>query len=656
MPEQEVNPFAEIENTGQPENTQNTPKDRLKEITEGIEQGIKDLFASDRYAEYLRVMSRFHHYSVNNTMLIFMQKPDASLVAGFNKWKDFKRHVLKGAKSIKIIAPIPHTITKEREKRDPDTGFLVVDDQGNPVMEKVTIQIPRFKVVPVFDVSQTEGAPLPTMVHDLHDSVEHYDAFYEAVLRSSPVPIDMEPISPEKGDGYFSLTDNRIVLRDGMSESQTICAAIHEMTHAKLHNTDALAAFQAENPEHKPKDRATQEVEAESVSYAVCQYYGIETADNSFGYIASWSKGRELKELKSSLETISHTANAIISEIDRNLAEIMSERGLQPLTQEIPGEQPPFDAQPEITSGQETREIISASVIPSDQLMPDCGVALTMQDLWDYGYQENDLLPLTKEKAYALFDEDMAIYALYENGSADMVIDHGEITAHPGYFGIERDDWKQSRDYRNTLARHDAETVQLEQAFLSHADEPAVMIYQHRDQENRSALQFLSMDELQKTGQAVDRGNYEPIYAMTLLPSGKSRDDVLESVFEQFNQNRPEDFKGHSLSVSDVVALKMNGAVTFHYVDSVGFQKIDGFLPDNPLKNAEMAMEDDYGMIDGIINNGKNLALEEQKEQMVAKQPPLPFREQLKRAQERHQAQQPKRPHPAHDRKKDMAL
>ena len=164
-------------------------------------------------------------------------------------------------------------------------------------MEKVTIQIPRFKVVPVFDVSQTEGAPLPTMVHDLHDSVEHYDAFYEAVLRSSPVPIDMEPISQEKGDGYFSLTDNRIVLREGMSESQTICAAIHEMTHAKLHNTDALAAFQAENPEHKPKDRATQEVEAESVSYAVCQYYGIETADNSFGYIASWSKGRELKEL-----------------------------------------------------------------------------------------------------------------------------------------------------------------------------------------------------------------------------------------------------------------------------------------------------------------------------------------------------------------------
>ena len=312
MPEQEVNPFAEIENTGQPENTQNTPKDRLKEITEGIEQGIKDLFASDRYAEYLRVMSRFHRYSVNNTLLIFMQKPDASLVAGFNKWKDFKRHVLKGAKSIKIIAPIPHTITKEREKRDPDTGFLVVDDQGNPVMEKVTIQVPRFKVVPVFDVSQTEGAPLPTMVHDLHDSVEHYDAFYEAVLRSSPVPIDMEPISQEKGDGYFSLTDNRIILREGMSESQTICTAIHEMTHAKLHNTDALAAFQAENPEHKPKDRATQEVEAESVSYAVCQYYGIETADNSFGYIASWSKGRELKELKSSLETISHTANAII--------------------------------------------------------------------------------------------------------------------------------------------------------------------------------------------------------------------------------------------------------------------------------------------------------------------------------------------------------
>ena len=427
-------------------------KERLKEITAGIEKGIKDLFASNQYAAYLKTMSKFHSYSLNNIMLIYMQKPDASLVAGFNRWRDqFQRHVLKGEKGIKIIAPAPYKKKLEREKRDPKTNLVMRDENNTPIKEEYEITIPMFRVTSVFDVSQTDGKPLPTISHELTASVEHFDALYEAVLRSSPVPIEMEAMADGQADGYFDLSKRRIAIREGMSESQTILAAIHEITHATLHNYDMKAAQEHPDPEKPPKDRRTMEVEAESVSYAVCQYYGIETADNSFGYIASWSKGRELKELKSSLETISHTANAIISEIDRNLAEIMAERGLQPLTQEIPGEQPPFDVQPEITSGQEAREITSASVIPSDQLMPDCGVALTMQDLWDYGYQENDLLPLTKEKAYALFDEDMAIYALYENGSADMVIDHGEITAHPGYFGIERDDWKQSRDYRDTL-------------------------------------------------------------------------------------------------------------------------------------------------------------------------------------------------------------
>lgn len=634
------------ENVSPPENSnpqsaQNKQQERLKQITDGIEKGIKNLFASDHYAEYLRTMSRFHHYSLNNTMLIFMQKPDASLVAGFNKWRDqFKRHVIRGEKSIKIIAPIPQTVIREREKHDPQTGLLVVDDQGNPVMEQVAVQIPRFKVVPVFDVSQTEGEPLPTLVHDLKGHVDHYDAFYEAVLRSSPVPIDMEPISQaQQGDGFFNVMEGRIVLREGMSEAQTISAAIHEIAHAKLHNLDALRQDQLQNPDAKPKSRSTKEVEAESVSYAVCQYYGIQTEENSFGYIANWSKDRELTELKASLETINRASNEIITEIDKNLGEIMVERGLQPLMTEIPGSKAPsLTASPAIET--------STSIIPSALLMPT--PELSMADMKAYGYEENDLLPLTQEKAYALFDQNVPIYAVYENGDAELIVDHAEITAHQGYFGVDRDDWKLSLDYHDALAKHDAETSRLEETFLTKMPEPCVMIYQLTDTPENRDIRFLSMEDLQAKGRTVDRQNYEPIYAMTSDQFGANKYANLESVFQQFNVNRPDDFKGHSLSASDIVALKMNGEVTFHYVSTVGFRQLEGFLPDNPLKNAEMAMEDDYGMMDGIINNGKNPALEQEKEELVAKKPqPLPLREQMKRAMEKHQATAPAAPHPA---------
>ena len=647
--------MPEIENglpadTGNPQSAQNIQQERLKQITEGIEKGIKQLFASDHYADYLRVMSRFHHYSLNNTMLIYMQKPNASLVAGFNKWRDqFKRHVIRGEKSIKIIAPIPHTIIKEREKHDPQTGLLVVDEQGNPVMEQVAVQVPRFKVVPVFDVSQTEGKPLPTLVHDLTGHVEHFDAFYEAVLRSSPVPIDIEPFSQaEQGDGYFSSIENRIGLREGMSEVQTICAAIHEITHAKLHNRDALRLEQLQNPDAKPKSRSTKEVEAESVSYAVCQYYGIETSENSFGYIANWSKDRELSELKESLETINRVSNEIITEIDKNLGEIMKERGLQPLMTEIPGsEEHPLEAAPST----ETR----VSITPSGLLMPS--PELSMEDMQAYGYKENDLLPLTQEKAYALFSQDVPVYTVYENGEAALVVDHAEITAHHGYFGVDRDDWKLSLDYHDALAKHDVEASQLEEAFLTKMPEPSVMIYQLTDKPENRDIRFLSMEDLRMKGRTVERQNYEPIYATTSDQFGANKFANLESVFQQFNVHRPDDFQGHSLSASDIVALKMNGNVTFHYVGIVGFRQIDGFLPDNPLKNAEMSMEDDCGMIDGIINNGKNPAMEQEKEDMVAKKPqPLPLREQMKRAMEKHQATPPSVPHPAKKRKVEQSL
>lgn len=309
-----------------------TNKERLREITENIEQGIKELFESEKYMQYLRVMSRFHRYSVNNITLIHLQKPHATHVAGFNKWRDqFGRHVKRGEKGIKIIAPTPYKKKVEEIKRDPDTKAPILDQNGNAVIEEKEIPIPRFKVVSVFDVSQTEGRPLPQLASDLTGNVQNYEIFMEALRRASPVPLEIRPIQ-DSMDGYFDLENQSIRIRDDMSEVQTVCAAIHEITHAKLHNYEkerlAAAAGEGAKEPPKPKDRHTEEVEAESVSYTVCQYYGIETGENSFGYIANWSSGKELPELRASLETIQKTANGLITDIDRHFLEICKERGI----------------------------------------------------------------------------------------------------------------------------------------------------------------------------------------------------------------------------------------------------------------------------------------------------------------------------------------
>ncbi|MDL2217898.1 DUF3849 domain-containing protein [Christensenellaceae bacterium OttesenSCG-928-M15] len=305
-----------------------TNKERLKDITDGIEQGIKDLFGSDRYAQYLGTLSRFHRYSVNNQMLIFMQKPDATLVTGYNKWRDqFERHVIKGEKGIQIIAPTPFKKMMEMQKIDPDTGAPVLDADGKAVTEEKEVQIPMFKPVTVFDVSQTDGKPLPSLAADLTGNVQRYNFFVEALRRSSPVPVHMETMTATM-DGYFDLDRQDIAIRKGMSEVQTVVATVHEITHAKLHNyeQERLTAPVKEGAEPpKPKDRRTEEVEAESVAYAVCQYYGIQTGENSFGYIASWSKDKELPELRASLETINKTASGLISDIDHHYREVVKE-------------------------------------------------------------------------------------------------------------------------------------------------------------------------------------------------------------------------------------------------------------------------------------------------------------------------------------------
>lgn len=327
-------------------------REKLKEITASIEQGIQDLFQSDKYAEYLRTMSRFHSYSVRNTILIHMQRPDATAVAGFNAWKKkFQRNVKKGEKGITILAPTPFKKKIEEKKLDPVTKSPMLDHDGNVIMEEKEVEIPLFRPVKVFDVSQTEGKPLPQLSSPLTGEVQNYEIFMEALRRTSPVPIAINPIREEGVDGFLDLDARDITVKEGMGQMQTVRTTIHEIAHAVLHlkEQNRLSATAGTEQETKSKDRNTKEVEAESVSYAVCQYFGLQTGEYSFGYIAGWSSEKSLPELKASLETIGRTANQLINDIDRHFKEICKERGVdltQPeqaaLEAEVPA--PPVEA------------------------------------------------------------------------------------------------------------------------------------------------------------------------------------------------------------------------------------------------------------------------------------------------------------------------
>ena len=479
-------------------------KQRLNDITDSIENGIKELFNSDKYKQYLQTLSRFHRYSVNNQMLIYMQKPNATLVAGFNKWRDqFSRHVKKGEKGIKIIAPTPFNKKIEETKLDPDTKLPMLDDNGNVIKVEKEIQIPMFRVVSVFDVSQTEGKPLPQLASDLSGNVENYDAFIEAIRRSATVPVEFKPL--EKGtDGYFSLNEQKIVIREGMSEVQTVSALLHELAHSKLHNRKDEQVKDGEQPEETAKiNRNTEEVQAESISFAVCAYYGIKTDENSFGYIASWSNGKELKELKESLEVINKTSSKMITDIDKNYAEIRKERGLDNETLELDEamfensinylhiqrnsdnvwDYSVYDKEPLrlVDGGQidnpdmkleQVKDQITSEYsvkLPYGEPMPDSeknilldGISekalaqmsvdfpdtnITQADMKAYGYDYENMLPLEKEAAYRLAKEaDATIYMLHPDNTESMVIDLAEINDFDGIFGIEKPDWEAVKD------------------------------------------------------------------------------------------------------------------------------------------------------------------------------------------------------------------
>ena len=580
-----------------------TNKERLKDITDSIERGIQDLFQSDKYAAYLRTMSRFHRYSVNNTMLIYMQKPDATLVAGFHKWRDqFGRNVKKGEKGIKIIAPTPYKKKIEQEKRDPDTGLPMLDADGRAIVEEKEIKIPMYKPVMVFDVSQTEGNPLPQLASDLSGNVRNYAVFMEALRRSAPVPIEIIPIR-DGTDGYFSLDNQKISIRAGMSEVQTVSAVVHEIAHSKLHND-------------KQGDRNTEEVEAESISYAVCAYYGIATGENSFGYIASWSKDKELKELRASLETINRTSSELIGDIDRHYAEILREReaelAVEPdvtdreTVHEAAGETAPEEGAEAPSDGAGPIDAIAHNVqteapiqAPDNGYLPD--PSMSVEAMNAYGYTDGDMLPLSRERALELFERDIPIYMLYDGNTEAMAFETEDIVLFSGCFGITREDWDAVKDQ---IPPMDMETVhrKREQAFLDSTGD-AYAIYQLKRDDTTTELRFMNSQWLQEKGLEPQYENYELVYTGALSGEGRQM-ETLEDLYRMFNIAQPQDFTGHSLSVSDIVALKQSGVVSYHYVDSVGYKELPDFRNmDNPLKNAEMLLEDDYGMIDGVINN-----------------------------------------------------
>ena len=853
-----------------------TNRERLQEITAGIEQGIKELFESEKYMRYLSVMSKFHRYSVNNTMLIYMQKPEATLVAGFNKWKNqFARHVKKGEHGITIIAPTPYKKKIEEMKRDPDTHAPILDADGKAVMEEKEIEIPMFRPVKVFDVSQTDGKPLPELASSLSGTVTHYEAFLEALRRSAPVPIEFEAMAANM-DGYFSPDRQRIAIREGMSEVQTVSAAVHEVAHSKLHDpkkyeaeptwkivmvseggikhdyrldfaTEAEAEQAAaedgwryvdENQfewrleveedhsavKQTARNRNTEEVEAESISYAVCQYFGIQTGENSFGYIATWSKDKDLKELKASLETINKTSCELINDIERNYKEICKERGIElnaPKKETVPVVLPPAREQaesfareyvlyaqairvetlseteiqaqitqytdkilhhdiadmvlfleeqkqakwerdeememaldngaapdadnsnfvdpehlsaqlaslyhteyqeisanaehspqelsepaealfllndatylhiqpcdtgwdytlydketmkeldggqldtPELSRSAAVRQICEGLELENPSVqdaplsmietlqdaacqqmqeqvsqqtaetadtqlpdaqeqsldeypMPDSEVSVS--DMQGYGYFYDGMLPVTRERALELDAAGLTVYILHEDNTESMVFDTEEIMEHGGLFGVEHEEWEQSPAFHEKVLERQDRQLEREQAFLAHEGSCFAIYQVSRDDPQN--VRFMNLDWLQSHNLAVDRNNYDLIYTAPLNGSGSTMEQ-LETLYKQFNLQKPVDFHSPSLSVSDIVAIKQDGKVSCHYCDSVGFTEIPGFLPDNPLKNAEMMLEDDYGMIDGIINNGPKEPTVAQLEQQARSGQPI---------------------------------
>ena len=440
--------------------------DQLKEITERLEQGVKDIFTSEMYTKYLLTMSKFHNYSFNNTLLIAMQRPDATLVAGYNAWKNkFNRYVKKGEKGIQIIAPAPVKEREEREKIDKDTGLTVLNESGEPEIEVVEKVIPRFRVTTVFDYAQTDGEPLPTLeVNELTARVKDYTLLKEAIEQVSPVPIRFGEIEGN-AKGYYSHMDKEICVRADMGESQTIKTMIHEVAHAMLHDSDQMKQRGEE------KDQLTKETEAESIAFTVCSALGIDTSDYSFPYVASWASGKELKELKDSMDTIRLTAADFLEKLETAVAERSVERMTameyaEKLIADKERDKNVFDNSQrnlivnfayKLDDRAATEELANnlAAVVAAEnteeinrlmweaeekiESLPDGMIGLS--EMHEYGYLKDDVLPLTKEGAREWHRLGERIYPLFQDGTAGDFASQEEIEQHDGIFGIKADAW-----------------------------------------------------------------------------------------------------------------------------------------------------------------------------------------------------------------------
>ena len=773
-------------------------KQKVKEITDKLEAGLKELFESEKYKSYLSTMSKFHNYSFNNTLLIAMQKPEATLVAGYQAWqKNFERHVNKGEKAIRILAPAPYKIKEERDKLDPVTGEMMFDENGMPQKEETEVTIPAFRAVSVFDVSQTDGKPIPELeVNELLSTVEGYEDFVQALMNISPVPIAFEDI-PGDSKGYFSTAEKRIAVQENMSESQTLKTMVHEVAHSRLHDKEVNQSMDI-----PVKDRNTKEVEAESVAFTVCQHFGIDTSDYSFGYIAGWSSGRNMKELKSSLDTIRKTASELITGIEGAMQELqlnremeqehgkesillvhnedfseynlVSVRGMDSAelisalstmneedksnissyleskgawTTELADEQTeeaeeyhidvrynmdtdelidvkermehPIDtnlsvmgqaeqlinqleAEKNIFTSEErnlivnyayklddmnkTRELAEKLAYREQYVQQD--VALTIIDakaeidalpdpmiglseMREYGYQWNEMLPLTQEKALELFEHDLPVYLLHTDGAESLAESRERIEEHEGIFGVEKETWnkalkqqtkitlilmdEQEREYtypypvvavdieemggdrtavfKTSEPISDTDVAEIHNAFygtdlefeiekelgitwvesinyedgsvitpemarkeqLLYASTDKYGIYQLKPNPELDSLRFEGTESLKRMGitkdnfDAIKPENYTLLYVGELSELQKeTQGATLEAIFEKFNLDHPEDFRGHSLSVSDIVVLHQNGQNTAHFVDSFGYTDIPDFLREQTPEKEEM--------------------------------------------------------------------
>ena len=483
--------------------------EEVKAITSRLQTGIKEmLFSSEKYKEYLNTLSKFHNYSFRNCVLILMQKPDATYVAGFNSWRDnFGRNVNKGEKGIRILAFAPYKVTKEEEMLDKETGLPILDANGQPKTEKVQVTIPAYKPVSVFDISQTEGKELPQLVTDLRGEVEDYDKLFDVLREVSPVPIKFEEIKSES-HGYYDPISNSITIKEGMSQAQTVKTTIHEIAHAMLHNTD-----------HKDekKDRNTKEVEAESVAYTVCQHFGIDTSDYSFGYIAGWSSNKELSELQSSLETICDTASELITKISEKYLGIDKEN-TQEQTERHENDKP-----------HKNSEIIG-----------------------------NVPYRFIKDKQY------IKVPSVF-TAKAEEFLTSNDIK----YSGKVSDSFTTF-----TLSKKDADTFrEFVNGLKADRDNVEFKIYQLKRGEEYHGVRFESLETNKDKNLSVS--DYDLVYTGKWNEiSGNSVEEKLNQIYDKFNLNIPEDFTGHSLSVSDVITV----GTAAHYVDDFGFTEMPHFF------------------------------------------------------------------------------